>query len=181
MLFKYIAFGKLYPDDEEGDDMAHKLSEPEDQDYFGIGSRSARFTINMVIGVVYGTLCPPMNFLCWVNFYCCRLFYGYLIPFAETKKPDLGGVYWVDMLKHLFIAQIIYCVVMCGVLSQRAEMTGFQPVTIAGPSLIYVVYKYSKFERAFSWEELPITEVVHGSKGKKRHLDGDYVQEGMYD
>merc|ERR1719201_192516 len=40
MLFKYIGFSQLYPDD---DDMAHKLSEPEDQDYFGMGSRSARF------------------------------------------------------------------------------------------------------------------------------------------
>merc|ERR1719359_1486156 len=176
MLFKYIGFSKLYPDD---DDKAHQLSEPEDQEYFGIGSRSARFTINMVIGIVYGTLCPPMNVLCWINFYVCRLVYGYVIPFAECKKPDLGGPFWVDMLKHMFIANIIYCIVMCGVLSLRAEMSGFQPVTIAAPSLIYVLYKYSRFERAFSWEELPIPEAMkHDMKDSdKRHLKGDYVQE----
>merc|ERR1719356_1773506 len=157
MLFKYLGFQKLYPDD---DDTAHKLSEPEDQDYFGMGSRSARFTINMVIGVVYGTLCPPMNVLCWINFYICRLVYGYLIPFAESKKPDLGGPFWVEQLKHLFVANIIYCIVMCGVLSHRAELTGFQPVTIAAPSLIYVLWSYNRFERAFSWEELPLPEVI---------------------
>merc|ERR1712007_309100 len=120
-LIKYLGLrNTLYSDD---DDKAHQLSEPEDQDYFGMGSRSARFTINMVIGIVYGTLCPPMNVLCWMNFYCCRLFYGYLIPFAETKKPDLGGPFWVESLKHLFVGNIIYCIVMCGVLSARAELS----------------------------------------------------------
>merc|ERR1719392_280255 len=115
MLAKFFAFSALYEEEE-----ARKKSEPEDQDYYGIGSRSARFTINLVLGVVYGTLCPPMNVLCWVNFYLCRLFYGYLIPFAESKKPDLGGPFWVESLKHLFVANIIYCIGMFGVLHQRA-------------------------------------------------------------
>merc|ERR1719199_2034312 len=179
MLSKYLAFKQLQPDTDEGREEARKLSEPEDQDYYGMGSRSARFTINMVIGIVYGTLCPPMNVLCWMNFFLCRLFYGYLIPFAESKKPDLGGPFWVEQLKHLFVANIIYCIVMCGVLSNRAEMTGFQPVTIAAPSLIYVVWSYNRFERAFSWEELPIPELLDKAekyKDSRRTLDGDYVQ-----
>jgi len=105
MLIKYLGFRQLYDDD-----MAFKLSEPEDQDYYGMGSRSARFTINMVIGVVYGTLCPPMTILVFVNFYTCRFVYGYLIVFQETKKPDLGGAFWVSSLKHMFVGNIIYCV-----------------------------------------------------------------------
>ena len=100
---------------------ALKAAEPEDQDYYGIGSRSARFTINMGLGIVYGTLCPPMNLLCWLNFFFCRLFYGYLIPFAETKKPDLGGPFWVEQLKHLFVGNIPYCIVMCGVLYRSSQ------------------------------------------------------------
>ena len=86
MLVKFLSFKRIMPDDD-----ALKMAEPEDQDYYGIGSRSARFTINMVPGIVYGTRCSPINFLCWANFYFCLLFYGYLIPFAETKEPDLGG------------------------------------------------------------------------------------------
>merc|ERR1719263_332494 len=70
---------------------AKNLSEPEDQDYYGIGSRSARWTINLVIGIVFSSLCPLINVLCFVNFALTRLIYGYLIPFAETKKADLGG------------------------------------------------------------------------------------------
>merc|ERR1719262_98856 len=106
-LGKFIGLTKLYDQEE-----AREMSEPEDQDYYGMGSRSARFTINMVIAIVYGTLCPPMNVLCWMNFFICRLVYGYLIPFAETKKPDLGGVFWVDALQHLYVGNIIYCIVM---------------------------------------------------------------------
>merc|ERR1712151_1025483 len=96
MLAKYYFNGFLYDDDK-----AHELSEPEDQDYYGLGSRSARFTINMVIGIVYSTLSPTVALLAWMNFFCCRVFYGYLIPFAETKKPDLGGVFWVTKLWSL--------------------------------------------------------------------------------
>lgn len=175
MLIKFLSFKQVMPEED-----ALKMAEPEDQDYYGIGSRSARFTINMVLGIVYGTLCPPINFLCWANFYFCRLFYGYLIPFAETKKPDLGGVFWVEQLQHLFVGNILYCIVMCGVLSLRAEMSGFQPVTIAAPSLIYVLWSYNRFQRAFSWESLPIPALTGGDQQKqKRTLEGVYLQQAF--
>merc|ERR1719195_1035611 len=106
-LIKYQAFSKIY-----GEEDARGMAEPEDQDYYGIGSRSARFTINMVIAIVFGTLCPWISPLAFINFAACRLYYGYLIPFAETKKPDLGGVFWVHMLKHLHIGSLIYILVM---------------------------------------------------------------------
>jgi hypothetical protein len=172
MLGKYKAFCVLF--DEE---TARKKSEPEDQDYYGLGSRNARFTINMVIGIVYGTLSPPINVLSWVEFALCRLFYGYLIPFAEIKKPDLGGVFWVDCLKHLFSGTIIYTVVMIGVISGRAEMSGFTPTCIVAPTLIYVVMSMRRFDNAFNWEELPITKVVNPDKSiKLRSLEGAYTQ-----
>jgi hypothetical protein len=171
MLTKFHAFRYLHEEEQ-----ARKLSEPEDQDYYGIGSRSARFSINMVIAIVFGTLCPPMNVLCWINFYICRLVYGYLIPFAETKKPDLGGAFWVDKLKSLFVGNIIYCIVMIGVLNGRAEVEGMvQPAGIAAPSLLYVVWSMRRFDTAFTWLTLPITEVL-GAEKSQRKLDGEYVQ-----
>lgn len=172
MLSKFHAFKLLHEEE-----TARKMSEPEDQDYYGIGSRSARFSINMVIAIVFGTLCPPMNLLCWINFYVCRLVYGYLIPFAETKKPDLGGAFWVDTLKSLFVGNIIYCVVMIGVLGGRAEQSGIvQPAGIAAPSLLYVIWSMRRFDSAFSWTTLPITQVLKQEKSQ-RSLDGEYSQE----
>merc|ERR1719198_2821052 len=136
MLSKFKVFNALYEEEE-----ARAMSEPEDQDYYGIGSRSARFTINMVLGIVFGTLSPPINLLAWINFAVCRVVYGYLIPFAEQKKPDIGGAFYVDSLKHIFVALIIYVIVMGGVLSGRADIeSGLSPACIASPALIYVIW-----------------------------------------
>merc|ERR1719456_1508832 len=94
ILGKYLAFRQLL-----GEEEGKAKSEPEDQDYYGIGSRSARFTINLCIGIIYGTLSPPINVLTFINFAVCRVVYGYLCVYAEKKKPDLGGTFWVGMLK----------------------------------------------------------------------------------
>ena len=51
-----------------------------------MGGRSARWAIFMTIGIVYGTLSPPINVLCFINFAVSRIAYGYLMVFAETKK-----------------------------------------------------------------------------------------------
>merc|ERR1719265_1329109 len=97
-LGKWMMAKQLYSEEE-----ARQMSEPEDQDYYGLGSRTARFTINLCIGIVFGTLSPPINLLTWINFAVCRLVYGYLVNFAETKKPDLGGKFWVHSLYHVFV------------------------------------------------------------------------------
>merc|ERR1719210_175965 len=114
-LAKFKAFSALY---EEAD--AKKMAEPEDQDYFGIGARSVQWTTVLGIGIIFGTLSPTVNLWCWLNFIVARLAYGYNIPFAETKKPDLGGIFFVKCLNQLFIINLIYCILMTGVLLRRA-------------------------------------------------------------
>jgi len=150
------------------------MAEPEDQDYYGLGSRSARFTINMVVAIVYSTLSPTVALLGLVNFACCRLFYGYLINFAETKKPDLGGVFWVTKLEHLFIGTVIYCVLMTGVLFGRAP-NGI-PGMIVAPSIFYVAWSLGRFKEAFLWENLPFEVVADGAEVKKGVMEGQFVQ-----
>jgi hypothetical protein len=177
-LSKYLMFRKVFGSDEDGKAMA----EPEDQDYYGMGSRSARFTINLCIGVVFGTLSPPINFLCFVNFFICRIVYGYLIPFAETKKADLGGAFFVDCLRHLFTGNIIYCFLMVGVLYRRADT--WLPVIIAAPSIFYVIWSMKRFDRKYSWEHLPYTVLAEDDKAKDAKAakrGGSYVQPELQD
>merc|ERR1719350_2235222 len=172
-LAKYKMFSVMYEEE-----VARQMAEPEDQDYYGLGSRSARWTIMMTVGIVYGTLSPPINLLCFLNFALCRLIYGYLIPFAETRKPDLGGVFWVQALKHMFAGNVIYCVLMTGVLYRRAATSG--PMIIAAPSVLYVLWSMQRFNTAFAWERLPFSEVMQasarGGSAKRRSLDGEYSQ-----
>lgn len=167
-LMKYKAAMLIFEEDQ-----AKKLAEPEDQDYYGIGSRSARWTIAMNISIIFGTLSPPVGILGLVNFAVIRVVYGYLFCFAETKKPDLGGVFWVTCLRGLFIGNIIYCVLMVGVLFERAATSG--PAMIAMPSLAYVFWSMHRFERVFNWEKLPHELVMQ----KDAHITTDKI-EGTY-
>mmetsp|Transcript_9819 Transcript_9819/g.18248 ORF Transcript_9819/g.18248 Transcript_9819/m.18248 type:complete len:827 (+) Transcript_9819:152-2632(+) len=150
-LGKYIFNKKVmgYPHPKE-------LSEPEDQDYYGIGSRSARFSINMCIGIVYGTMSPPITVLCFLNFAVCRLVYGYLLPFAEIKKNDLGGNFFVHQLHETYVGNGLYCIAMTGVLLGRSDSK--IPGIIAAGSLVYVIWSYRRFIHKFDWERLPVVE-----------------------
>jgi len=179
LLTKFLMFRKMYGSDEEGKAKA----EPEDQDYYGMGSRSARFAICLCIGIVYGTLSPPVNLLCFVEFFVCRCCYGYLLPFAEKKKPDLGGAFFVDQLRHLFTCLIIYTVLMIGVLMLRSAT--IRPLVAVAPTLFYVIWAMKRFERKYTWESLPYKVMVENSgkaKGAKSAGPvGSYVQPELRD
>lgn len=180
-LSKWLFFRTMYDDE-----TARQMAEPEDQDYYGIGSRSCRLTINLLISIVYGTLCPPMVILTFIEFLFCRVVYGYLLPFAENRKPDLGGVFWVQQLRHVFVGNIIYCLVMTGVLFGRAANRG--PGFIALSSLVYIVWSMRRFDTAFSWQKLPFKQLMDPAEStqnwisllsKNRPISGEYVQPFM--
>jgi hypothetical protein len=174
-LIKFRVAAMLF--DEEA---SKNLAEPEDQDYYGIGARSSRWTIMMCISIVFGTLSPPINLFGFINFAVCRLVYGYLFCFAETRKTDLGGVFWVTALEHLFVGMIIYCILMTGVLLQRAEY--WTPGVMVAPSIGYVIWSLGRFKTAFSWEKLPFTTLLHiDGEGDdktwvKKTMKSEYIQ-----
>lgn len=169
-LAKFLFFKRLFPEEE-----ARQMAEPEDQDYYGIGSRHARFTIMMCIGIVFGTMSPPMILLAFFNFCLCRLVYGYLVPFAEEKKADLGGLLFVRACRHLFIGNIIYVLLMTGVLYDRAS-SGI-PSFVSAAALFYVSWSMKRFEARFLYEKLPFEEMLReGATSKHRGEGLPYVQ-----
>eukprot|EP00419_Tripos_fusus_P028694 CAMPEP_0172712884 /NCGR_PEP_ID=MMETSP1074-20121228/61358_1 /TAXON_ID=2916 /ORGANISM="Ceratium fusus, Strain PA161109" /LENGTH=204 /DNA_ID=CAMNT_0013536879 /DNA_START=304 /DNA_END=918 /DNA_ORIENTATION=- len=172
-LGKFISFKRLFAEKE-----AKEMAEPEDQDYYGMGGRSARWTIAMTVGIVYGTLSPPINLLCFINFAICRTVYGYLFIFAERKKADLGGVFWVKQLEHLLIALIIYTILMTGVLLQRSD--SWWPGTISAGALVYSIGSLNKFSGSYAWEKVPYEDVMKDTeKHEYREEKGVYVQPEM--
>jgi len=175
-LFKYLGLRQI-TDDEH----ARKRAEPEDQDAYGLGGRSARLTISLVIGIVYSTMAPPISLLCLVNFLLYRLVYGYLLPFAEVKKVDLGGEFWVTSLRQVFVGLGIYTVVMAGVFARRAS--SWWPWAIVMPTIPFVALSAYQFDTCYRWQRLPFNQITNPPKEivekrlrAPRHFKGEYTQ-----
>lgn len=151
-LLKYIGYRLFY--DPEG---AHQRSEPEDPDYYGIGSRSARFSLMFAICLVFSTLAPLITVLGMMYFGLCRLFYGYLLVFAESRKADLGGFFWQQQLKHVQVSVYIYIALMAGVCSARGPIwtCGLVPLS-AG---VFHFVACARFD-AFRWYSLPFEAAI---------------------
>jgi len=152
-LLKYCIFKRIYEPE-----TARELAEPEDQDYNGMGSRSARLAMLLVTALVFCTLSPLITILAFAHFALRRLVYGYLFVYAETPKPDLGGTFWCTQLKHVQQGLVLYIVVMTGVLLKRASSP--IPAVVAGSSFVYWAISYNGFRRILRWETLPFEEIA---------------------
>jgi len=150
-LLKFLALRSVYKEER-----ARELSEPEDQDWYGIGGRSARFTETMVIGLIFCNISPLITLLTLINFSICRVVYGYLLVFAETRKPDLGGYFWVRQLDHLQKGLLIYLLTMVGVIFRMGRTR--HPALVALSALICWALGNRRFH-SMRWESLPLQEL----------------------
>jgi len=159
-----------------GEQEAHELSEPEDQDYFGMGARSARFSLLLAIALVFCTVCPVICLLALVDFIVSRIAYGYLLVFAETRKADTGGQFWCSQLKHIQHGLFLYISLMVGILSERSGAHG--PGLFAALSYMYMIVSYNRMESQFRWTRLPLEDIVDLQPLAKQaeSASGHYVQ-----
>merc|ERR1719343_289614 len=136
----------------------------------------ARWTINLLIGIVFSTISPLMGPLAFIQFAVYRLNYGFLLVYAETPKTDLGGVFWVKALYHLQGGVLIYLTLMIGVLAIRPLTNG--PLIVAAPALPLAIHAIKSFRDDFLWDRLPFEEVgkLEDTTGKHVRSCGEYRQ-----
>eukprot|EP00930_Biecheleria_cincta_P022968 TRINITY_DN16661_c0_g1_i1.p1 TRINITY_DN16661_c0_g1~~TRINITY_DN16661_c0_g1_i1.p1 ORF type:complete len:777 (-),score=138.53 TRINITY_DN16661_c0_g1_i1:147-2417(-) len=167
-----------------GEEEAKNISEPEAQDYYGFGARSARWTIKLMIGIVFSTLSPAVSLIAFLDFVSCKVVFGYLITVAETKKPDMGGHFWVDNLKHALLGGLLYSILMAGVLFDRAPNS--IPGLVATGAILFMATSLYNFQRVFRWEALPYNEVMNkhpesfsvaDNAPEGKHFDNDCYQQ----
>ncbi|CAJ1378997.1 unnamed protein product [Effrenium voratum] len=169
-LAKYIFHRLRGADPEE----ARAQSEPEDQDSDGMGARMAKVAIHLVVCVVFASCCPVILVVAWLYFAVGCFTFGYLVIFAETKKPDMGGAFWVKGLRHLFLGLGIYVLLMVGLLS-RASLSR-EPAVLAAGALVPLGLGYLRFS-LLSWEALPFEAVAEVDlTEQRRHRIGEYRQ-----
>merc|ERR1719454_836441 len=171
-LFKFKMNSTLF-----GEAVAVKKAEPEDQDYYGLGSRSARFTFMVVLTLTFCSLSPLITILGFVNFWVCRKVYGYLCVYCEIKKPDLGGFFYVSQIYHVSEGLFIYIILMTGVLLER-DLSAW-PGVIAASGLIFQYISYNRLKTIFRWENLCFEDLLKIDDGKPHELreeTGKYEQ-----
>jgi len=166
-FFKYGLYRIFY-----NGEVAHGLTEPEAQDYNGLGARYARFTYQFALWAVYSVMSPLVFISGALNFLVCRIVYVYLFVYAEIRKPDLGGVFFVTALKHLQYTMGLMILVMCGLIREEAETHA--PVFLCGASAIPLLYFYYKFEYDLRWELLEFWELLDPTGMGKQPASKDY-------
>lgn len=178
-LVRYTNFGKylVYKTMMDPED-ARAMAEPEDQDYYGLGSRSARFAFMFVLALVFSSICPLLVLLVWINFFICRLIYGYLVPYAESKKKDLGGSHFALQLQHVHYGLLIYIIMMTGLMLQRGASYG--PSIVCGTTFLWWAVAFYRFQTKLHWENLCYEEVVDRVNDiPLRKTDGVYRQTAL--
>lgn len=144
--------GKLENDEESAESLAKENAEPENQCDYGMGARFARFSLLLTTAVVFSTLSPLITILGWLNFGLSRVVYTYLLVYAETRKPDLGGEFWINAMSQCFMGLVIYVTLMTGVLYECC--TNWIPGAISLSCFAYLWVKWRQFSRQFRWESL---------------------------
>lgn len=160
-----------------GEDLAFELAEPDDADFYGMGARSARSSLLFVIALVFCSVCPLVSILAFGDFLVRRIALGYLLVFAETRKPDSGGTFWCNQLKHLQLGLFLYITLMVGILVEKAGAYG--PGLVAASCYLYMIESYVNLEQLFRWSRLPFEELVAsrlGEKFSKASQEGCYLQ-----
>eukprot|EP00435_Cladocopium_sp_Y103_P056840 s1724_g19.t1 len=150
VLGKFLLFRAMHTEKE-----ARDMAEPEDQEFYGMGGRFARWSLNLVIGCIFCGVWPLVTLVTLVQFLLQRVAYGYLFAFAETKKADSGGEFWSECYL-LSVPQL--GVGMCGLLLHRSS--SLIPAAVAFAGVVIAVISVWQFQTSFRWRSLPIPEVV---------------------
>merc|ERR1719333_1415726 len=143
----------------------------------------------MVVAITLCSVSPLITLVGIVYLFFSRLSHSYLCVFAETRKADLGGVFWVAQLRHLSQGLLIYILLMTSILMERSKRSSLcfrswctwelpWEAIVAASTLVYWVAWNHRFQHTLQWETLSFEKVVDGgsaaaaSRGSKERAQG---------
>eukprot|EP00971_Amphidinium_carterae_P041628 817612-Amphidinium_carterae.1 len=111
--------------------------------------------LTSVITLVFCTVSPIITILSAVYFALCRMVYSQQMIFAECRKADLGGTFWVEALQQMYFGLVVFILLMTGVLIVNTEQI-ILPI-IAFIAVVPLLFKYLRL-RSLAWELLPLEQ-----------------------
>mmetsp|Transcript_115907 Transcript_115907/g.210849 ORF Transcript_115907/g.210849 Transcript_115907/m.210849 type:complete len:911 (+) Transcript_115907:105-2837(+) len=160
---------------------AKELAEPEDQDGYGIGARSANSTLFLATALIYCNITPLITVVAFVAFGTARLVQGYLVVFAETRKSDSGGMFWNQQVHQMQYMMLIYIVFMAAIVYRSG---GFYPGNLVFFSVFYQIHCMYRFDATFQVDHLSMEWVgqreAYDKQQAQRTLLGQSVSETIW-
>eukprot|EP00929_Paragymnodinium_shiwhaense_P097707 TRINITY_DN59330_c0_g1_i1.p1 TRINITY_DN59330_c0_g1~~TRINITY_DN59330_c0_g1_i1.p1 ORF type:complete len:840 (+),score=196.89 TRINITY_DN59330_c0_g1_i1:126-2645(+) len=176
-LMRYTAFRVMGYCHEE----AHTKSEPEDRASCGIGARSAKAALSFTIMIVFCMCSPLILAVAGVYFTLGSMTFSYLVVFAEKKKPDTGGAFWITGVKQVLFGLVIFVLLMTGILMSRYQL-GRGPAVLSASSLLAITMYFRRFN-SMIWDKLPFETLADEDYAEGNSLQravskltDDYVQ-----
>lgn len=175
VLSRYWFYRYFYKSDV---DQAKRLAEPEDEASFGMGSRMALASLMSAMTLVFCTCSPIIMVFSWIYFIIGRHVYAYLVVHVEHRKPDLGGVFWVEAVQQVFFVLLLYILLMTGVLCGQEQSYANGPAYLTFSAILVLYFMWSRLN-SFEWETLPLEQMMNavneGVAGSGKTL-GEYRQ-----
>merc|ERR1719468_171631 len=112
----------------------------------------------MTISLVFLQCTPYVCVAGTLWFFFAGYVYRWLVLYSETKKPDLGGVFWDQALKHLYFSLALYQLVMVAILLDSPWGSGI-PATLVMACGVWLVVQYARHNEIV-WEYLPFETIV---------------------
>lgn len=153
------------------------LSEPESEDYYGLGARMARATFMLTMGLTFSSSLPIINLGAWVYFTFGGNIYRWLLVYTETKKPDWGGRSWMLALRHIFVSLGIFILLVSCLLAQ-APWGGGYPWMLAASAFIPLVIAYARFS-LIVWTSLPFEDIASNDFQASRRTRANQKAQAM--
>mmetsp|Transcript_146451 Transcript_146451/g.255402 ORF Transcript_146451/g.255402 Transcript_146451/m.255402 type:complete len:932 (+) Transcript_146451:21-2816(+) len=154
--------------------LTRELSEPEDTSLYGIGSRSAYSAFLATVTLIFCQISPLVGVLGFHTFGFLRIIMGYFLVFTETRKPDLGGTYFVQQLHYVFLALHVYGLLMAGYITYYSNQAG--PTIIAWAGFLLLLYLYFFYFMKIQWETLPAEDMDLMGRASRPSTRSTYLQ-----
>lgn len=165
-LTKFLWFTRVSSFSEEE---AKQYSEPEHAPSFGMGARMSMLMLMSSTTFLFASCSPLILVFTMVYFLLAQVVYGYLLIFGESKKPDLGGLFWLQALQILFIVLFFYVLLMVGVLRLLSKNSTWLGPPLMAAAAVTLLYGAWRRMQNLEFYTLPLEEVVKAAHDKETH------------
>lgn len=150
-----------------GEETAKQYSEPEHAPSYGMGTRMSMLMLVSATTFLFSSCSPLILVFTMVYFLLAQVVYGYLLIFGESKKPDMGGLFWIQALDILFVVLLIYVLLMVGVVRLLSASNNWlgPPLMVSAATVILYLARSRVTNLAF--HTLPLEEVVRATHDKE--------------